>query len=107
MVKVKSHTRPAPERSDGPPVLFWLANGAADAAAEEGARRAQLPGHIVAEVCRIDELTQQVQEHLVTVACHIAARAPELYGPSSKAARASEAKARGRERVLEVERAAS
>jgi len=83
MVKVKSHTRPAPEREDGPPIDLWLANGTADAAADEGARRAQLPGHVITEVCRIDELTAKVQEHLVAVALHVASRAPELYGLQS------------------------
>ena len=53
MVKVKSHTRPAPEREDGPPILLWLANGAADAAADEVARRAQPPGHVISELCRV------------------------------------------------------
>ena len=105
MVKVKSHTRPAPEREDGPPILLWLANGAADAAADEGARRAQLPGHVVTEVCRVDDLTSKVQKHLVAVALHIASRAPELYGPSSKAARTAEAKLRGKERAFQVEEA--
>eukprot|EP00959_Pyramimonas_sp_CCMP1952_P470613 9496981-Pyramimonas_sp.AAC.1 len=39
-------------------------------------------------------------KHLIAVALHVASRAPELYGPSSKAARAAEAKLRGKDRAL-------
>ena len=42
---------------------------------------------------------------MVAVALHVASRAPELYGPSSRAARAAEGKQRGKERALKVEEA--
>ena len=59
------------------------------------------------EVTATDELTWEVQKHLVAVAMEIAKRAPGLYGPSPRAARAAEAKVRGHERASKLEQAKS
>ncbi len=102
-LKIQAHRTQEEASADGVDLVAWAANNAADQLAERAAAAAQLPGEAVEAVQRHDAEARQVQQHLATVALHVAKAAPALYGPSSRLQRRAEAALRVRERQAELE----
>ncbi|CAK0907106.1 unnamed protein product, partial [Prorocentrum cordatum] len=102
-IKIKSHE----SASDAVLVRrsrleHWVANFVADKLADQAAKEAQLPRWATDEVERIDKLSREVQEHILTISHFIAVNSSQIYGASTAEDRKRESKRRRKAKQSEI-----